>query len=168
MNNKLISNIVRFVILVLLQVLVLNHINFLGYINPYLYVMFIVLLPLNMSQWKVIFLSFLMGLTIDVFQDSGGIQAAACLVAAYLRPLILRFSYGLSFDYQTIKFYKTPFGERFVYVAFLVVIHHFTLFLLTFFSLSHISLILKNTLFSSIFTILLILIGTSLFQKVER
>lgn len=168
MNSKLLSNIVRFVVLVLVQVLVLNHINFLGYVNPYLYVLFIVLLPFNISQWKILLWAFLIGLAVDLFEDSGGIQAAACLVVAYLRPLILRFSYGISYDHQTIKFYKTPFAQRFVYVSLLVFIHHFILFTLTFFNFSHIILILKNTLFSSIFTILLILIVTTLFQKGKR
>ncbi len=168
MNNKLVSNIVRFMTLVLVQVLILNHVNFLGFINPYLYVLFIVLLPLSFSQWKVILWAFIMGLTIDIFLDSGGINAAACLVIAYLRPVMLRASFGLSFDYQTVKFYKTPFKERFLYIAMMVVVHHFVLFLLIFFSFSHIILTLKNTLFSSIFTIILMLIVIRLFQRVKQ
>lgn len=168
MNSKLFSNIIRFVVLVLLQVLVLSNINFLGYVNPYLYVLFIVLLPFDLAQWKVILWAFLIGLTVDMFEDSGGIQAAACLVAAYLRPLILRFAYGISYDHQNIKFYKTPFAQRLAYVCLMVLVHHIILFFLTFFNFSHIILILKNTLFSSIFTILLILIVTTLFKRGKR
>lgn len=167
-HKKLIANIARFVVLVLVQVLVLNHINFLGYINPYLYVLFIVLLPFDLTQWKTLVFAFLIGLTIDVFQDSGGIQAAACLVAAYLRPLILRFTYGVSYDYQTVKFYKSSLTERLVYIVLLVFVHHFVLFLLTFFDFEHLMLILKNTLFSGIFTIVLIGVATTLFQKVKQ
>ena len=86
MNKLVLSNITRFILLILLQVTILSNINFLGFINPYLYVLFILLLPLNLDHWKVIIYSFLIGIIIDVFQDSGGINAAASLVAAYLKP----------------------------------------------------------------------------------
>ncbi len=168
MKNDFLINISRFIILVLVQVLILNHINFLGYINPYLYILFVILLPIGLEQWKTLFFSFLIGLCIDVFEDTGGVYAASCLVIAYFRPLLLRFAYGLSYDYQTLKFYKTPLKERFVYVALMVVLHNLVLFSLLFFDVSHLVLILKNILFSSIFTILLILIVTSLFQKSKR
>lgn len=168
MKGKVGINIVRFIVLVLIQVLLLNHVNFLGYINPYLYVLFLILLPFDFAQWKVIILGFLLGLTIDVFGDTDGIHAAACLVVAYIRPILLRFSFGLSYDYQTIKFYKAPVEERFAYISLIVIIHHFVLFLLTFFNFDHIILIFKDTLFSSIFTILLILIVTTLFKKAKR
>lgn len=165
MNKTLLSNSFRFVFLVLLQVLILCNVNFLGYINPYLYILFIVLLPVNLSQTKVLFLSFLLGLSIDFFQDSGGVHAAACLVIAYLRPLILRFSFGITYDHQTLKIPATAFGERFIYVLFMVFIHHFTLFLLEIFNVAHILLILKKTLYSGIFTSLLILFTMILFRK---
>jgi len=168
MNKFLISNIARFVILALLQVLILSNINFLGYINPYLYVFFILLLPLNLSQYKVIFFSFLMGLSIDIFEDSGGIHAAASVLIAYLRPVFLRFSFGISYEHQNVKFHQTPFAQRFTYISLLVLIHHLMLFLLEIFDLSYSVLILKKTLFSSIFTILLILIVTGLFQKNKK
>jgi len=67
MNSKLVSNIARFVILIFLQVLILNNINFLGYINPYLYVLFILLYPFAGNQSLFLILSFLLGLSIDIF-----------------------------------------------------------------------------------------------------
>lgn len=168
MNKFLVSNITRFVILVLIQVLILNNINFLGFINPYLYVLFILLLPLNLTHYKVIFFSFLMGLTIDLFEDSGGINAAASVLIGFLRPSFLRFSFGISYEHQTVKFHQTPFAQRFTYISLLVVIHHLVLFSLEIFNLSYIILILKKTLFSSIFTILLILIVSGIFQQNKK
>ena len=168
MNKFLVSNITRFVILVLIQVLILNNINFLGFINPYLYVLFILLLPLNLTHYKVIFFSFLMGLTIDLFEDSGGINAAASVLIGFLRPSFLRFSFGISYEHQTVKFHQTPFAQRFTYISLLVLIHHLVLFSLEIFNLSYIILILKKTLFSSIFTILLILIVSGIFQQNKR
>lgn len=165
MRSKLAGNIMRFIILVLVQALILNHVNFLGYINPYIYVLFILFLPMRLSQWQIIFLSFLLGLSIDFFEDSGGIHAAACLFAGYFRPAILRISYGLSYENQNVKFYKSPLSERLTYVSLLVFLHHFVLFVFTYFNFSHFSLMLKNTLFSGIFTILLLMLITSLLKR---
>lgn len=168
MNSNLISNIARFIILLFLQVLILNNINFLGYINPYLYVMFLLLYPFAGNQSLFLFLSFLLGISIDIFEDSGGINAAACLVAAFVRPNLLRFSFGISYDHQNIRLAYTPFGSKFSYVFILVLIHHFVLFSLEMFSINHILLILKKTLFSSIFSVILILLSLTLFSKKHR
>lgn len=168
MTNTIIINIFRFILLVLLQVLLLNNINFLGYVNPYLYVLFLVVYPFNTPQSLFLVIAFLLGLTIDTFEDSGGINAAACLVIAFIRPVFLRFSFGVSYDYQTVKLTNTPYGARVGYVMILVFIHHFILFTLEMFDFSHIFLILKKTLFSGIFTTLLILISLTLFKTRRR
>ncbi|MDR9457085.1 MAG: rod shape-determining protein MreD [Salegentibacter sp.] len=168
MNNSALANTARFIGLILLQVLILNNINFMGYINPYLYVLFILLYPFNSNQSFFLILSFFLGLSIDIFEDSGGIHAAACLIAAFVRPNLLRFSFGVSYDHQNIRLSTTPFGARFSYILLMVLIHHFILFSLEMFSLSHIILILKKTLFSSIFTVILVILSLSLFNKKFR
>ncbi|CAH8282603.1 rod shape-determining protein MreD [Mariniflexile fucanivorans] len=165
MNNSVFLHIARFISLVFLQVVLFNHINFLGYINPYIYIMFIALFPVKNNRFIIIFLSFFIGLTIDVFSDTGGIHAAACVFIAYVRPLILKFSFGMIYDHQTIKFNTVEFGEKLTYLTILTLLHHFMLFFLEMFSVSQIILVLQKTLFSSIFTILLILIVTIIFSK---
>src|SRR5210317_1030582 len=104
MNNALSINIVRFIALVLIQALVLNHINFLSYINPYVYILFIILFPIKNNRLLFIFIAFLLGLTVDLFSDSGGIHAAACVTIAYIRPVVLKFCFGMIYEHQTIKF----------------------------------------------------------------
>ena len=168
MNSVVLTNTFRFIFLILLQVLLLNNINFLGYVNPYLYVLFIILYPFNGNQTLFLLLSFLLGLGVDIFEDSGGINAAACLVAAYIRPVILRFSFGVSYDYQTIKFSNTPIGSRISYVVILVLVHHFILFLLEFFNFAHLLLLLKKTFYSGLFTIVLVFLSLFLFNKKSR
>ena len=168
MNSTILTNTGRFIILILIQVLVLNNINYFGYVNPYLYVLFLILYPFNGNQTLFLLVSFLLGLGVDIFEDSGGINAAACVVAAYVRPVILRFSFGVSYDYQTIRFSSTQPGSRISYVSLLVFLHHFVLFLLEFFSFAHFLQILKKTLFSRVFTIILVFITLALFNRRTR
>jgi len=164
-NSEIIQSFFRFIILVLLQVLLLNHINFLGYINPYLYVLFILVFPLDGNKGLLIFLSFILGLSIDLFGDSGGVHAAASIVIAYARPVILKFSFGVSYEYNMIKINKAPFMELITYIFLMVLVHHLILFSLEIFSFSHVLLLLKSTFFSSIFSIILIYSTLVLFSR---
>lgn len=164
-NNIFFILALKFIVLVLTQVLLLNHVDFLGYINPYLYILFILTFPFNANKSLVIFLSFLLGLTIDIFGDSGGIHAAACVVIAYLRPFILKYSFGVSYEYNTIRINNVDFGQRFIYIISMVFIHHLVLFSMEIFNINLIMLVLKSTLFSGIFSIILILSSISIFSK---
>ncbi|MGJ8592194.1 MAG: rod shape-determining protein MreD [Aquaticitalea sp.] len=168
MNSINFYNILRFLLLVLLQGLVLNHINFLGYINPYPYILFIALFPINNNRTLFIFLAFLLGLCVDFFTDTGGIHAAACVTIAYIRPPILKFAFGTIYDNQTIKFNQIEIGTRMVYFSIIVTIHHLILFSLEVFNTSDILLILKKTLFSSIFTIIVCTLLSILFSPKRK
>jgi len=165
MNNAVSINIARFITLILAQVLVFNNINFLGYINPYIYILFIMLFPIKNNRLLFLSLSFLLGLTVDLFSDSGGVHAAACVTIAYIRPVLLKFSFGMIYEHQTIKFSSTDFGQRLTYYSIIIFIHHLILFSLEIFNSSKIILILKKSLFSSIFTLILCLLITILFSK---
>ncbi|UKM64878.1 rod shape-determining protein MreD [Flavobacteriaceae bacterium GSB9] len=165
MNNLFSIHTVRFITLILVQVLILNHINFLGYINPYIYILFIALFPIKHNRIIVMLLGFLLGLIIDLFLDTGGIHAGASVVIAYLRPTILKSSFGTVYEHQSVKFNSIDFGSKLTYFTFLTVIHHFVLFSLEIFSFSKILLVLQKTLFSSIFTILLSVIVTIIFSR---
>ena len=168
MQNEFLVNSVRFISLVLIQVLLLNNINFLGYINPYIYILFILAFPLTANKGLLIFLSFILGLTMDMFSDSGGVHAAASVAIGYLRPALLKFSFGVSYEYNTIKISTASLGQQITYVAVMVLIHHLLLFSLEIFSTDHILLILKSTLFSGIFSVVLILAAIQLFSKRSR
>jgi len=164
MNNDFTKNSLRFILLILAQVLIFNHINFLGFINPYPYVLFILLFPIGDNRALLIALSFILGITLDMFSNSGGMHAAASLVMAYSRPWVLRSVFGVAYEYNTIRIANTSFTERFIYITILVLIHHFVLFLLETFNVSDILYILKKTLFSGIFTLILSLIFITLFS----
>lgn len=165
MNNTAISFSVQFMVLMLAQVLVLNHINFLGHINPYLYVLFILLFPINNNRLVFLLISFALGLGIDIFSDSGGVHAAAALSIAFIRPVVLKFCFGSVYEHQTIKFKNVDFGAKVIYFIILIFIHHLILFALEIFNLRDIIFVLQKTLFSSIFTIILCLMATIIFSR---
>ena len=167
MNNNVLNTVLSFIGLILLQVIICSNINFLGDLNPYVYVIFILLYPVTNNRLVFIFLSFLLGLSIDIFLDSGGIHAAACVAIAYIRPLFLKFSFGAAYDYQAIKFSNTDFIQRLIYFLMLIIIHHFILFSLVLFDENKIALIIEQALYSSIFTLIICLLLSSLFSKKE-
>lgn len=168
MNSSITLHISRFILLVLLQVLIFNHVNFIGYINPYVYILFIVLYPISNNRQLFIFLSFLLGLTVDIFSDSGGIHAAACVTIAYARPLFLKFSFGTSYEHQTLRISNSEMGQRISYFTTIILLHHIVLFSLEVFNTYNILLIIKKSLFSGIFTLIMCLILTVLFSRSSK
>ena len=164
-SNDIVINIVRFIVLVFLQILLLNNINLAGFINPYLYIFFILMYPLDGNKGLLIVLSFLLGLSIDIFEDSGGVHAAACAFIAFIRPFVLKFSFGVSYEYNSVKIKKADPLERLTYISSLVFMHHFIMFSLEIFSFQHILLLLKSTLFSGIFTIIVVVCTMILFNR---
>ncbi len=91
MNQPVVKHTIRFILLVLLQVLVLDNVQFYGFILPYVYVMFILLLPFQISKSWLLILAFVMGITIDFFGNTLGLHAAALVFMAFARPGVLRF-----------------------------------------------------------------------------
>ena len=116
MSSAVIVNIIRFILLILAQVAIFNKINFLGFINPYPYILFIILYPVNGNKNGLLLASFLLGITMDMFSNSGGVHAAACVILAYLRPSFFKFSFGLSYEYQTVKINERLTPERFSFI----------------------------------------------------
>ena len=166
MNNSGLKSTLRFVVLLILQVLVLNHFNLFGFINPMVYIAWVILFPIQKSQTPVLILSFLLGLGIDVFSDSGGINAAATLFIAYTRVPILNMVLGKSdFDYVLFNISSIPLIKAITYISFVTFIHHFIIFGLEFYSISSLLPIISNTLLTGIVTIIIIVLGIQLFSK---
>lgn len=158
MNSTLLTNAFRFIFLLALQILVFNNMNFGGYVSAYPYMLFIILFPVNGNKVNLLIASFFLGLFMDLFCNSGGVHATACVLLAYLRPYFFKFSFGLSYEYQTIKLNDVLTPERFTFILLAVSTHHIVLFLLEAFQVSFILDILLRTLLSILFTILICII----------
>lgn len=168
MNSALFVNVFRFILLLAVQIIIFNNMNFLGYISPYPYILFIILYPVNGNKSGLLVASFFLGLIMDMFSNSGGIHTTACIVLAYYRPYIFKFSFGLSYEYQTIKLNDVLTPERFSFILLAALIHHFTLFLLEAFQFSFFWDILLQTLLSTVFTIILCIIIIYLIKPNRR
>ncbi|MFM2368897.1 MAG: hypothetical protein RL619_1197 [Bacteroidota bacterium] len=168
MNSTLLVNIFRFVLLLAVQIIIFNNMNFFGYISPFPYMLFIILYPVNGNKSGLLTASFLLGLIIDMFSNSGGIHTTACIILAYFRPYIFKFSFGLSYEYQTVKLNDVLTPERFSFILISVVIHHFILFILEAFQFSLILDVLLRTLLSTVFTILICIIIIYLIKPNKR
>ena len=164
--NKILSQGLFFLFLLCLQVFILNNINFLGYINPFLYIAFIFLYPLEENNFPLLFLSFILGISIDFFSDSGGIHAFSTILIAYTRLFFVRVYFRkIPSDYPFFKLKSESIGKVFNYVVTLTLIHHFIYFSFASFSFQNLSIVLLNTLYSGTFTLILFFLGTYIFKK---
>lgn len=168
MNNALLNNIARFVLLLAAQIIIFNKFNLFGFINPYPYILFLILYPVNSNKNAFLIASFALGVTMDLFCNSGGVHAASCVVLAFLRPQIFKFSFGLSYEYQTVKLNDVLTPERFSFILASVLIHHIVLFILEIFSFELFLEILFRTILSAIFTIILSIIIIYLIKPKKR
>ncbi|NGY38628.1 rod shape-determining protein MreD [Flavobacterium sp. XN-5] len=168
MNSTLLVNIFRFILLLAVQIVIFNNMNFLGFVMPLPYILFIILYPVNGNKTGLLLASFLLGLTMDIFSNSGGVHAIACLTLAHLRPYLFKFSFGISYEYQTIKLNDVLTPERFSFILLSVVIHHFTLFIIEAFQVSFFLDILIRALLSTIFTVILCIIIIYLIKPNKR
>ncbi|MCD4666167.1 MAG: rod shape-determining protein MreD, partial [Bacteroidales bacterium] len=160
MSNVYLKNITRFFFLILLQVLILDKINFGGYINPYLYIYFILLLPFEIPGWLLLFSSFLIGMGIDLFSGTLGIHSASSVLIAFFRPKIIKtiaskkeYEVGMQPSIRDLGF-----KWFFTYALFLILIHHFVLFYLEVFRFSGFFITLQRVLYSSFFTLVLVIL----------
>jgi rod shape-determining protein MreD len=160
MINQFIKYGLLFILLIGLQVLLFNNIQFSGYINPYIYVMFILLLPVEMPAWLLLLVSFGTGAIIDIFSGSPGMHSSATLLAGFVRPGVLRVI-SVRDDYEPGAGPSMhTYGLRWflIYTSVIVLIHHTALFFIEVFRFQDFFRTLLRVVLSSFFTILFILI----------
>jgi rod shape-determining protein MreD len=171
MIRTLLINLLRFVLLVFLQVFLLKNLSLYDLATPYPYILFVLLLPFETPNLVLYMLAFVLGITIDAFYDTPGLHAASCVLLAFVRILFI------SITVQKEGFDNEPeptlgimgFRWFFMYALILTLIHHFFLFNLEVFRVSELQYTLSRFLLSSLFTVFLMLIsGLLFFRRKER
>ncbi len=167
MSKQLGRMALLFVVLLAIQILILNNIKLGGFINPYVYVLFIMLLPFEIPGWLLLVLGFLTGLTIDAFMGTLGMHSTASLFIAFMRPFIL--SNITTQDTADKKGSPTlsmkDIGWFVKYTMLIVFMHHFVLFFIESFTFHHFFSTIFRVILSSFTTIVFIIIGQFFFIR---
>lgn len=154
-------NIIRFFTVILIQVLVLDNIQLGGYLSPYFYIIFIILLPFETPKWLLLSLAFLLGFSVDLFNGTLGMHAAASVFMAFVRPFTLKnFSSRDGYEpgtYPRVYYYGIEWFTK--YTLILVLSHHLFLFFIDTFSFSDIFFTLGRVILSTIFSSIIIVLS---------
>ena len=157
--------ILQFILLLFVQAFLLSNINFFGFINPNLYLLFFLMYRFDGDRTALIILGFLMGLLLDLLTQGSGGHTIASLTITYLRPYIIRFSFGVNYDVPMGMIRGSLVNQRVAYFLQMILIHHLLLFVVIYFSFDNILTIIKNTFLSAFFTFILVYISLGLFKE---
>ncbi len=170
-SNEIFSNVWRFILLVLMQVLILKRINFgmehFNYVSIIIYPLFLMLLPIRIPDTVLLLIGFVLGFTIDIFYDSLGVHASASVFLAFIRPIVLslmepRAGYTVN---SSPGVYHMGLAWFYRYVMVLLFAHLFFYFSVEAFTFVYIKDILLRTISSFLFSFLFIMIIQILFQS---
>lgn len=157
--------ILQFILLLFVQAFLLSNINFFGFINPNLYLLLFLMYRFDGDRTALIILGFLMGLLLDLLTQGSGGHTIASLTITYLRPYIIRFSFGVNYDVPMGMIRGSLVNQRVAYFLQMILIHHLLLFVVIYFSFDNILTIMKNTFLSAFFTFILVYISLGLFKE---
>lgn len=154
-----------FLILTLLQVLIFSHIHIFGYATAYIYLIFLLKLPINTSRNEMLIWGFLMGLTVDIFADTPGMNASAATAMAFVRNYILSaFTHKAAGEIFTPSIATLKWGGYISYTLICVTIFYALLYTIEMFCFSH-PLTLAISIGSSTILTMLFVIVTDLFNR---
>jgi len=137
MNNQIIKFTLLFAVSVLVQVLFLNQLQISRFVNPFFYLLFIILLPTNLPRYLLLLLGFLMGISIDVFSNTPGIHASATVFISFIRPFVVNPSNADDKERVVAPtLHNTSLVWFLKYAAIIVLLHHFFIFYIEVFTFS--------------------------------
>tara|TARA_B100000161_G_scaffold97670_1_gene68981 strand:- start:374 stop:877 length:504 start_codon:yes stop_codon:yes gene_type:complete len=150
-----------FLVYILIQIFVLNEVVFSSYIIPFLYLTIILSIPKGKSILFLMTISFMTGLTVDIFEGQLGLHSTSCIIIAFLRPKILSIlsnSKTLSNE-ENIRLNNLGALQFLVYASTLIFLHSLILFIIVDFEIGNIFNLIIKTMLSTLATILLIFIN---------
>lgn len=170
MARLLVYNLARFILLLIMQVFLFKNIGYYNLATPFPYILFVLLLPTGIPNFLLYCLAFGMGIAVDAFYDTLGVNAAACVALAWGRIMLLRITLQTD-HYETFltpAWGVVPFGWYFVYVFVLTFIHHAVLFMVETFTFHQFHYTFIRILLSCIFTVVIILVFSLLFYRKKQ
>ena len=158
MVSIILGNIVRFVILMVIQVFLLDHLDLYdGMVVPYLYILFLFMLPFDIEHSFLMVIGFITGITMDIFNNTPGMHASACVFICFIRPYFLQwiaprdgYEFGLMPRIQHMGA-----SWSITYMGVLVLLHHTWLFFIEVYMLDRFFETFARVALSGIFTVVL-------------
>ena len=147
---------ITFFVLIILQFLVFSNIDFFGFINPFVYLLFLVRYRLDGNQSIFILNSFALGFFVDLILGTAGAHTIATLTVAYLRPLIVGFSFGINADVPYAMIKGTRISNQLTYLGLIIFLHGLIYYSISYFSWLAFFQIMKNAFLTSVLTFILI------------
>ena len=164
MANTILRYGLLFIICILLQVLIFNQIALFHIAVPIVFIYFIIRLPIYLKLSYLFTLSFLLGLIVDIFSDTPGVNALACtLIAAIRTPIYYAY---MAKDDITVRL--TPgistmgFLDYSKYLLTFIVIYCLLVFTIEYFSFADVKGIVILSAASSAITYVILLAADSL------
>lgn len=156
--ERLFSRIAWFVALVLVQVLLLNNICLFGLATPFIYIYFLLVVDKDIDRNTLMLIAFFLGLSVDVFSNTPGVNAGASVLIAFMRPVLLRL-FSPRDEYENFEPGIYTLGPwAFVRYAFVTaLLHHTVLFLLEAFSFVNLGYLSLRILCSALLTVALVM-----------
>ena len=155
----------RIFALVLAQVFICSKLHFFGFVSPMIYVIFLYLYPTHRDRHLLLTAGFVTGLILDIFLDSLALHTICLTIMCYIRPRIMRFTFGLNFEQKTFRIHKTPAQQRFTFLYLSILIHHVIYFSLEALDPSMFVWILKKVLWTSVASFVLSVLVLALFSS---
>lgn len=169
MTKVIFQNSIRWILLIAIQVLVFNNIYLGGIFNPYIYVLIILSLPIEISALATLLVGFSTGFVLDLFTHTYGMHTMAFTLFGFLRPLILRavaprdgYAFGSSANVRDMGF-----GVYSAYALILIFAHHLLLFIVGGFGSESVWLIVQKVVINTILTFVIILVIQSFSRKTD-
>jgi hypothetical protein len=167
--SSLLKNIIRFVLFILVQAFVLDKVPPLHqFVKPYLYFLFILWLPFNMSRISLMIIAFIFGLCMDYFTGNMGVHAAPCVLIAYLRPFLLNVllpQEKTEFSYIEPSIKSLGWAPYSVYVLILTFLHNLYLVLIEWLQFNDFIFLFSKVIATTAVSMLLIYVTELLFQR---
>ncbi len=173
MNNVFFSNILRFIGLLLVQVLILKKVVIGGssfnYVSLIIYPLFLMLLPLRTPHSVLVLLGFVIGILVDAFYDSYGVHASASVFIGFIRPFVLKIVEPKGGYIQNSSPTKRRLGASwfFIYSSIILFTHLFFYFSVEAFTFYYIGDIVLKTVSSFLFSIIIIMLYQFIFDPLE-
>ena len=159
------EQIIRFVVVYLLQILLVNNLHFMGVVDPCIYILALLALPAEVNKLWQLLIGFAAGFVMDIFCNSMGVHTLACTTLMLARPYLI--GWLVQEDERlvgTISSLTLGWETYIKYVVFSTVIHHTLVFLFSAFTFRAFWLTLIQIIVSSLLTIVL-LIGWEAVRK---